>query len=119
MSRVVAPCLRRHNINMHDADKSTFDALIGQDFIVALDGGETIALTLSDVFEKQTGAPAANIDGDALRQTAIQLTLRGPAAPVLSALTYPVTIPGHGTHHLFLSAFEAGRTAVNYDIVFS
>lgn len=104
---------------MEHMTKATFDALIGQDFLVSARSADDIVMTLSSVREMATGAPATNIDGDALRQTAIQLTLRGPADPILPANSYPITIPGHGTHDLFLSPFEAGRTAVNYDIVFN
>lgn len=104
---------------METLTKASFDTMIGQDFVVTCDDGTTLALTLTAVNTLDTGAPATDIDGNPLRQTAIQLTLRGPAAPVLPALTYPVAIPAHGTEHLFLSPFEAGQTAVNYGVVFN
>jgi len=104
---------------METPTKSIFEPLIGQDFVVTCDDVTTLPLTLIAVSALDTGAPATDIDGNPLRQTALQLTLRGPATPILPALTYPVVIPGHGTEHLFLSPFEAGQTAANYAIVFN
>jgi hypothetical protein len=104
---------------MNELTPEAFDALIGQDFVVTNDDGAQITMSLTAVSRLETGAPATDIDGNPLRAVGFQLTLRGPAQPLLATQAYPVDIPGLGQHHLLMSAFEVGRTAVNYDIAFA
>ncbi|MEH6832178.1 MAG: hypothetical protein V7661_15205 [Sulfitobacter sp.] len=104
---------------MNELTPDAFDSLVGQGFVVTDDDGAQITMILTGVSRLETGAPVTDIDGNPLRATAFQLTLRGPAEPLLTTQAYPVDIPGLGVHHLLMSAFEAGRTAVNYDIVFA
>ncbi|KRS10230.1 hypothetical protein XM53_22185 [Roseovarius atlanticus] len=92
-----------------------FEPHVGEDIIVHLDDGTPFPLKLENV-NRATGPTAQGPDTDAADCTVFSLGLAGPPQPVIKALTYPMTLPGHDPIHLFISPHAQDDDATYYNI---
>ncbi len=82
---------------------------VGSEFVVAVDGGPAVALTLAAVDRHSVGSGVE----------AFSLLFRGTRPAAFRQGTFPVQHPAHGSFPLFLVAVQGRGAEQNYEAVFT